>query len=156
MHVEHVPVMFLGCVLERWQDHRHPLILYEIPERADGLWSSIAVVDHLQLLRQNLHCFAARRKISDRSDHLRSPDTSEHAVCLNHILPPASYPKFSSSTALEEHALLESSTSHRSSLFGDLDGPPSLFCVRSQCSRHVKRHADLHAETQPTPALHLR
>jgi transposase InsO family protein len=40
---------------------------------------------------------------------------------LNYILPPTSYPKFSSSAPLEKSALLETSTSHRSSLFRDLD-----------------------------------
>ena len=41
MHVEHIAIVFLGCELERWQDHRHPIILYKISESTDGLRPSI-------------------------------------------------------------------------------------------------------------------
>src|SRR5258708_5624469 len=153
MHVEHIAIVLLSCILERWQDHRHPVILHEICECTDRLWSSVAPVDCPQLLRQNLHCFTACREFGNRSYHFRSPQTPERAVYLNYILPPTSYPKFSSSAPLEKHALLETSTSHRSSLFRDLDGPPSLFCVTFQCSPHVKWHAILCNGTRPTPIL---
>ncbi len=69
MHVEHIAIVFLGCELERWQDHRHPIILYKISECTDGLWLSIAAVDCPQLLRQYLHCFTACREFGNRSDH---------------------------------------------------------------------------------------
>src|SRR5260370_35284093 len=100
MHVEHIAIVFLGCELERWQDHRHPIILYKISERTDGLWSSIAAVDCPQLLRQKLHCFSACRAFGNRSNHFLSPQPPKRAVYVNYILPPTRYPKFSSSASL--------------------------------------------------------
>src|SRR5260370_7547622 len=91
MHVEHIAIVFLGCELERWQDHRRPIILYKIAECTDGLWSSIAVVDCPQLLRQNLHCFTACREFGNRSNYFLSPHPPDPAVHLNY-LPPPTYP----------------------------------------------------------------
>src|SRR2546427_2128954 len=45
MHVEHVLVMLLRSVLERRQNHRHPVIFSEIAKGAEGLRSRLAAVD---------------------------------------------------------------------------------------------------------------
>ena len=45
MHVEHIPIVLLGCVFECWQNHRRPIILDEIAEGTDGLRSCLSAID---------------------------------------------------------------------------------------------------------------
>src|ERR1700692_2245430 len=156
MHVEHVAVVLLGCVLECWQNHRRPIVLDEIAKCTDGLRSCLATVDPPQPLRQNLQSQAACRKFGNGPDHFGPSQSAERAVCLNYILPPACHPKLSPSAALEKRSLLETPSSHRFSLPWDLDGPPSLSFVASQCSPHVKPLRDLSSGAAPRPLLRLR
>ncbi len=45
MHVEHVPIVLLGCVLECGQNHRRPVLFDECAECTDRLRSYLAAVD---------------------------------------------------------------------------------------------------------------
>src|ERR1700687_870125 len=45
MHVEHVPIVLLGCVLECRQNYRRAIVPDEIAKGADGLRSCLPVVD---------------------------------------------------------------------------------------------------------------
>jgi hypothetical protein len=100
-----------------------------------------------------LHRKTARRKFRNGSDDFGPSQSAEHAVCLNYILPPTRHPKFSSSAALKKRSLLETSSSHRSSPSGNLDGPSSFFCVTFQCRPRVKLHGSLAFGIQSTPTL---
>jgi hypothetical protein len=45
MHVEHVPIVLLGCVFECWQNHGRPIVFDKIAKCTDGLRSRLATVD---------------------------------------------------------------------------------------------------------------
>src|SRR5258708_37931329 len=70
---------------------------------------------------------------------------------LRRYQPPAGNPNFLSFATLEKRPSLKSPTNHRSSF----DGPLGLFCVASQCSRHVKLLRGLSPGVAPKLALRL-
>src|SRR5579875_829781 len=96
-----------------------------------------------------MHRETTRSEFCDCADYHRTSHPRCCSVCANDILPPAGNPDFLSFAALEERTSLIPSANHRSSF----DGSPGLFCVASQCSRHVKRPHGWFGDERPTQDL---
>src|SRR5215469_417028 len=149
MRLENVLVVLLCCVFQCRKHNGFPFLLHEFLQRACRSWPLVPAVQDTKPLRESMHCETACGEFCDCTDHHRPAHSRCCSVCVNDILPPAGNPYLLSFATLKERTSLIPSANHRSSF----DGSPGLFCVASQCSRHVKRPFDPRAVAPATPRL---